>query len=100
MSPRRNLRWVAAATTAAFLCLGVHSCDQFGLRSIFMFFRAPQLMQLPLPSGVRVDLHLGPLVDPESLVLKLDSEPLDPAEVTISDHGPLRPLSDRTSARS
>ena len=96
MSPKRNLRWVLAASVVAFLSLGVHSCDRFGVGSLFMFFRAPLLAQLSLPSGVEVDVHLSGFVDADDLELVLDSQPIDPASIRI-ESGPLWSQSARTT---
>jgi hypothetical protein len=88
MSRTRSLRWTAAAVSAAFLSMGVYSCDQFGMGSPFMFFRAPLFGQLSLPEGVDLDLHLSRLVDRDSLVVELDGAPLDPAALASAHGGP------------
>ena len=63
---KRSLRWTAVIASVGFLSMGIHSCDSFGLGSVFMVFKAPLLGQLSLPAAIELELNLSHLVDRDS----------------------------------
>lgn len=79
-----RLRWIAVIALLGFSSLGVHSCDEYGLGSPSLFFRAPMLGQLSLLAGVEVDMRVGSLVDLDSLEVKLDGTVVDPASLSVA----------------
>ncbi len=83
-TPSRR-RWLPVLSILALSLLGTESCDQYGLGSPFLFFRAPLFMQVSLAEGVAVDLHVSELVDESTLQVILDGQVLDPAAFAVSE---------------
>ncbi|HEX5068225.1 MAG TPA: hypothetical protein VFY49_19045 [Myxococcota bacterium] len=77
MTTARKLTVSFAAALLGALSLGAESCSEFGFGSPLLYFHAPLFSQLSLPDGVQVELRLGRFVDPESLEVELDHQPLD-----------------------
>ena len=77
MTTARKLSLSLAAALLGTLSLGAESCSEFGFGSPLLYFHSPLFRQLSLPDGVELELRLGRFVDPDSLEVQLDDEPLD-----------------------
>lgn len=82
--PALRRRLAAVLALLSLSLLGTESCDEYGLGSPLFFFRAPLLMQVSLPEGVALDLHVSGVVDEESLAISLDGAPLDPTLLEVT----------------
>jgi hypothetical protein len=77
-------RWLPVLPLLAFSLLGTEGCDEYGLGSPFLFFESPVFLQLSLAEGVEVELHVGGLVDLDTLEVTLDEEPLEMEDLEVA----------------